>query len=301
MDILARGKKGLGVLALGLLAAWGMQATPAFAVVVTTFDGSALDPEVQLDVPDTSIAQIVHGNGELRFSASSAIDMWDGRGGVPFAWTSKPTVDPGQRWFAETQVRFNTPARDQWTNDFVPLDPPYAVDEDGNEITGYFINRPPTYRIAGITFYGGPDGTGGSSGGMDFTFGLDHWDSPQGIWVQGLGDNRPGLFNTANLSAAYVGDSAYLRIEVTDNLGADSYSFFYKPVLEDSWVPLGSFDADFDNSRVALFLKANTDAVDQDASFTYFEVSGVPEPSAVSLLLVGLGGVLATRRCKKGN
>lgn len=36
-------------------------------------------------------------------------------------------------------------------------------------------------------------------------------------------------------------------------------------------------------------------------SLTTLNPSSVPEPSAFSLLLVGLGGVLATRRCKKGN
>ena len=263
-SLMARGKRGL---ALGLLLMGGLLAKPAFAAVVTTFDGSALDPDLQLDVPDPSIAQIVQENGELRFSASVGIDMWNRRGGAPFAWTSKPIVDPGQQWFAETQVRFNTSG---------------GVD-----------------RIAGITFYGGPDGAGGYDDGMEFTFGLDQWDSPNGIWVQGLGDNQPGNSNTGNLSASYFGDSAYLRVEVTDNIGADSYSFFYKSALGDSWVQLGSFDAEFDNSRVALFLKANTYEVDQDASFTYFEVSGVPEPSALSLLAVGLGGWVVIRRRQK--
>ena len=257
-DFLAWGKKGLEILGLGLLVMGGMLPAPAFAAVVTTFDGTVLDPDVFLDIPDPSIAQIVQGNGELRFSASLGMDMWNQRAGAPFAYTSKPIVGTGQQWYAETEVRFNT---------FGGVD-----------------------RIAGITFYGGPDGAGGYNDGMEFTFGLDQWDSPNGIWVQGLGDNVPGYSSTGNLSATYGGNSAYLRVEVTDNNIGDSYSFFYKAALGDPWSLIGSFDADFDNSRVALFLKANTYSADQDASFTYFEVAQlVPEPSAFSLLAVGLG------------
>lgn len=258
-------------LLLGAVFAIGVAlAPPAFAEVLTSFDGGTLDPDVHLDIPNSEDATITFDgvNGELRFFANGNVNMWDERNSVPFAWTSKPVVNYGETWRAETQVRYNTPL------------------SDGG------------LRIAGLTFYPGPDGTGGWFGGMEFTFALDQWDTPKGIWVQGLGDNLPG--DSENLSAALNSDSVYLKTEVTELGDWDTYKFFYKLTEGDAWTQLGSLQASFDDSRVALFLKGypGTDPNYMDASFTYFEVAAVPEPSTCAMALAGIacGGYSLFRR-----
>lgn len=241
----------------------------SFGSVITSFDGPSLDPNVHIDIPFGSSASYTYGNGELRFQASGNIDMWNVRNGTPFAWTAKPLVGNGESWYAETHVSFNTPAGS-------------------------------LERIAGFTLYDGPDGTGGASDGMDFQFGLDQWDSPSGVWVQGLGDNLPGDSLT-NLIAAYGGNSAFLRMEVTQLSVGEQFNFMYKADSGDAWTSLGSLNADFADSRVALFLKGSGYYTgDQDVSFGYLNVGVIPEFSSFGLTGVGLLSALFLRRRRTG-
>lgn len=242
-------------------------AAPVDAGVVTSFDGASLDPNIHLDVPNASDASITFDgvNGELDFFANGNVNMWNTRTSVPFAWTPKPIVNSGETWWVETEVRYNTS----------------QADGAGR-------------RIAGITFYSGPDGTGGAYDGMEFTYGLDHWDGPYGVRVQGLGDNAPGD-SSANLLEAAATDSVFLRTEVTESSYLDTYRFLYKYDATDTWTLLGSINASFDNSRVALFLKGDpgTDANYLNASFTYLEVGPADSVAIPEIDPAGMGSILA--------
>lgn len=261
------------VFALGV--AWP---APAIATVITSFNGATLDPNVFFDIPNPAEATITFDgvNGELDFVAFANVDMWNTRNSVPFAWTSKPVVNYGETWRAETQVRYNVPLQGR------------------------------VGRIAGLTFYPGPDGTGGWFDGMEFHFGLDQWDSPNGVWVQGLGDNQPGDSANLYVEDGLDTDSVFLRAEVTELGDWDAYSFFYKVTEGDAWTQLGSLQASFEDSRVALFLKgyALDDPAPLNVSFTYFEVgavAAVPEPTTSCMALAGLacGGFAVWRRRKR--
>lgn len=244
---------------LGMLSSFS-----SFASVVTSFDGLALDPNVHIDIPSGSSATYTLGNGELRFQASGNIDLWNARNGSPFAWTDKPLVGNGQSWYAETQMSFNTPAGS-------------------------------LERFAGFTLYDGPDGAGGASAGMEFQFGLNQWNSPSGVWVQGLGDNQPG--NSSNLTSVFDSNSAFLRMEVTQLSVGEHFDFMYKADAGNAWTSLGSLDANFADSRVALFLKGSGYYPGvQDVSFSYFNVGAVPEFSSLGLTGVGLLSVMFRRR-----
>ena len=234
----------------------------ALGSVVTLFDGTELDPNVNIDIPSGSSATYTLNSGGLTFRASGDLNMWESRNGNPFAWTEKPAVAVGENWYAETQLHFNTPA-------------------------GYCA------RIAGLTLYNGPDGDGGSAAGMVFTFGLDQWDS-NGVWVQGLGNNHPG--DSENLVALNDYNSVFLRMEVTQNDVGENFQFMYKADAGDAWTPLGSLNADFPDSRVALFLKGsggNED--DQSATFTYFNVGVIPEVGSSSMAVLGFALLNASR------
>lgn len=237
--------------------------------VSTTFSGSSLDPNIYLDIPNPSDATIYldTDNGGLRFVGNNNINMWTDRASVPFAWTPKPTVTVGETWQVETQLHYNSSG-------------------------GYL-------RIAGITLYGGPDGAGGSNAGMNFTFGLDQWDASSAVWVQGLGTNAPGDAS-GNLTSGELGvDSVFLRLDVTEGDALDNFAFYYKLASGDEWTNLGSFQAKFDDSRVALFLKggADGDSTDMDVTFDSFSVTVVPEPSTCAL--GGLGAVFALLACRR--
>lgn len=204
----------------------------------TYFQGTSLDTNLFLDVPNTSVGTITlqTDTHKLLFSGSGA-DLWTSRNGLPYAWTPTPDVGIGGVWQAETEVQF------------------YDTSTHG--------------RIVGMTTYPGPDGAGGSSAGQEFTFGLDHWDSPNGVWVQGLGDNQPG--DSANLSKSLTTDVVDLRMVVTNGLSSDTYVFYYKLATNETWNLLGSMHDSHINDRVALFFKGQ----DMNVTFNYYTVTSL--------------------------
>jgi len=242
---------GFGV-ALGGVLPWC-----ACAALMTSFQGETLDANLHLDVPDSCVGTITLDtvNHNLRFQGPGA-DLWDARNGLPYAWTEIPPVAVGGMWRAETEVQF------------------YGTSPSG--------------RIVGLTTYSGPDGSGGASMGQEFTFGLDHWDGPNGVWVQGLGDNHPG--DSDNLAQALVTDQVDLRMDVTVGaLNYNTYTFAYKLPSDSAWTSLGTIHDVSANDRVALFFKGS----DMDVSFNYFNVTEeavVPEPASMGV--AGLGAVV---------
>ena len=92
---------GLCVL-LGWSEPWSVRAD-----LTTAFQGPTLDPNLQLDVPDANVGTITldTANHDLLFQGPGA-DLWNGRNGLPFAWTSIPQVGVGGRWRAETEVQY---------------------------------------------------------------------------------------------------------------------------------------------------------------------------------------------------
>lgn len=234
--------------------------------VVTAFDGPTLDAAIHLDVPDPGVGDITLDtvNHMLRFIGTGA-DLWNDRNGLPYAWTEVPHVDIGEVWRAETEVQFH-----DWS--------PYG-------------------RIVGITTYAGPDGFGGANAGQEFTFGLDHWDGPNGVWVQGLGDNRPG--DSENLNNALDTDIVDLRMDVTvGNMSSNTYDFSYKLPAATTWTSLGTIHDVNDDDRVAMFFKGGP----MDVSFNYFKVAAasiLPEPGTVTMLGVGAISVWVIRLRRK--
>ena len=102
----------------------------------------------------------------------------------------------GAKWVVETEVRLNNVAQNN--------------------------------QLAGLTFYGGPDGAR-----PDITFGLDNWDSAaRAVRLQGLGDNVP---NAAVMTTA---SRVILRVEVEEGGATDTYNFFFRETTADAWVPL---------------------------------------------------------------
>lgn len=239
--------------------AWAVS-TAAHAELTTSFDGDSLDSNLHLDIPNSTVGTISLDtvNHSLLFKGTGA-DLWYDRNGLPYAWTAIPQVGVGGVWRAETEVKYNV------------ADHMYG-------------------RIAGLTIYSGPDGTGGSSAGQEFTFGLDQWDGPNGVWVQGLGDNQPG--NSSNLAAELSTDMVDLRMDVTVGESHDNtYDFSYKLPGNSTWISLGSIQNVNDDGRIALFFKGDA----MDVSFNYFNVIVVPEPSSTALAGIGAIGLLLAR------
>ena len=123
--------------------------------------------------------------------------MWTTRNNAAIAWTSIPAgLTAGAKWVVETEVRLNNVAQNN--------------------------------QLAGLTFYGGPDGAR-----PDITFGLDNWDSAaRAVRLQGLGDNVP---NAAVITTA---SRVILRVEVEEGGATDTYNFFFRETTADAWVPL---------------------------------------------------------------
>ena len=239
----------------------------ARADLVTSFQGVTLDGNLHLDMPDSNVGSISLDtvNHNLLFTGSGA-DLWDGRNGLPYAWTAIPNVGVGGIWRAETEVHYND----------------FSTDS----------------RIAGLTTYSGPDGSGGASQGQWFTFGLDHWDGPNGVWVQGLGNNHPGDSN--NLVAGLDANTIDLKMDVTVGEGnSNTYDFYYKNPTDSDWASLGTIHGVDNNDRVALFFKGS----DMNVSFDYFDVttvfSAVPEPSTWVLVGCGFVALAAVRRFRQ--
>ena len=250
------------VLSLGLLLPFCGRADLA-----TSFQGSTLDSNLHLDIPDTGVGSISldTANHNLLFTGTGA-DLWDTRNGLPYAWTAIPQVGVGGVWSAETEVHFNDLQSDA--------------------------------RIAGLTTYSGPDGSGGASEGQQFTFSLDQWDDPNGVWLQGLGNNHPG--NSDNLNAALDTDTVDLRMIVTVGaLNDNLYDLYYKLPTDSDWTSLGSMEDVDGNDRVALFFKG----YDMNVSFNYFNVTSVstaPEPGTLALISLGaFGGWLARKKSQR--
>jgi len=214
------------------------------ADLATSFQGSTLDTNLFLDVPNPSVGTItlLTDTHKLHFSGPGA-DVWNNRNGLPYAWTPIPNVGVGGQWQAETEVQF--------------------------------YDTSPYGRIVGLTTYSGPDGSGGSNMGQQFTFGLDHWDSPNGVWVQGLGNNHPG--DSANLISALNADIVDLRMVVT--VGAQNYNtydFYFKLPTDTTWTKLGTIHDVNGNDRVALFFKGGPIPLNvtfMNVTFNYFNVT----------------------------
>jgi MYXO-CTERM domain-containing protein len=253
----------LAAAALVVLALPGAQAS-----VVTSFDGTVLDANLHVDRPAGSPSSVsLSGSGTLNFVTTGNTDMWTTRNNAPFVWTDRPDVAAGDSWWVETRLAM-----------------------PGSSVG----------RLAGITFYGGPDGNGGSNGGMDFHFGIDHWGGSAAVTVQGLGDNRAGDL-AGNLWGTYLSatDAAVsLRAVITENGASDHYDFYYRLNDAQNWTAMGSLNSSADNSRAAIFLKSYQPG---QANFDYLNVgsnsvSNVPEPASLALAALGLLAAGATRR-----
>ena len=220
------------LICLGVLGATGVR-----AAVVTLFEEDVLSQEIRLDIPRAATGNIVFdpANDELDFTASGNTDMWTTRNNAAIAWTAIPEgLTPGTTWVVETEVRLN--------------------------------NATQNNQVAGLTFYGGPDGAR-----PDITFGLDNWDpAARAVRLQGLGDNVP------NAAVTTTATRVILRVEVTEGGATDTYNFFFREAAADPWtqIPGAAVDyrSSFANSRVGLTYK--TAAAKAGASFGFFHVVG---------------------------
>src|SRR5688572_4574890 len=170
------------------------------AAVVTSFEEASLPAAISLDMPNQALSVVVFdaANDELDINATANTDLWGGRANAAIAWTAIPAgLTNGSVWTVETEVRLNSVVENQ--------------------------------QVAGLTFYGGPDGSR-----PDITFGLDNWDpGARAVRMQGLGDNDP---NVGILTSA---SKVILRVVIQENGAADTYNFFFKVNPGDVWTQLG--------------------------------------------------------------
>ena len=236
-------------------------AMPLPAAVVTTFDEASLPAAVLLDIPNAGLGNITFDavNDELDFTATGSIDMWGARNNAPIAWTAiPPGLAIGSVWTVETEVRINDAA------------------------TGT--------QVAGITFYGGPNGAR-----PDISFGLDVWDANnRAVRLQGLGDNDP---NTA-LTVTTAVNRVFLRAVVQEQGETDTYNFHYKLNAGDAWLQIPgvavNYRTSFANLRVGLTYK--TGGAKAGGAFTLFNVidtsnqppSVTAHPANVTAILGGM-------------
>lgn len=234
-------------------------AGPLAAAVVTSFEEDVLPAALVLDVPRPAAGSIVFDalNDELDFLAAGNTDMWSTRNNAAIAWTSIPAgLTVGAKWVVETEVRLNNAAQNN--------------------------------QVAGLTFYGGPDGAR-----PDITFGLDNWDpAARAVRLQGLGDNVP------NAAVTTTASRVILRVEVEEGGATDTYNFFFRETTADSWVPLPgaavNYRSTMGNARVGLTYK--TAAAKAGASFTSFYVVGASDqppiitsqPASVAAIVGGV-------------
>ncbi len=235
------------------------------AAVITSFEEPSLPAAVVLDVPNTSLGNVVFDdvNDELDFTAAGNTDMWGTRNNAAIAWTDIPAgLSIGSAWTVETEVRLN------------------SVVQNG--------------QVAGITFYGGPDGAR-----PDISFGLDNWDpAGRAVRLQGLGDNDP---NVGILTSA---SKVFLRVMVTEGGVSDTFNFFFKVNPGDAWTQLGgaalNYTTSFASSRIGLIYK--TSGAKDGAAFTYFNVADagslppqiIAHPSNLSAVLGGVARFTVT-------
>ena len=226
----------------------------------TDFDEASLGAITGLesDIPNAGIGSFTLNTATdtLDFVTGNA-DMWGSRANAPIAWVAAPTVANGEVWYVETKVN---------------------MENNGSN----------SQEVAGITFYGGPDGAR-----PDFGFGLDDWNG----WnarLQGLGDNNPNVGSSDLGSATGV----FLRVEITEGGASDTYNYFWKVNQGDAWNQLGGaatdYSSSFANDRVGLFLKSS--AGGGDAQYEFLTVGVIPEPSSALLAMVGGLFVLRRRR-----
>lgn len=207
----------------------------AQAAVVTRFEEDVLPAAIVFDIPRPTLGNIVFDavNDELDFTASGNTDMWNARNNAAIAWTAIPSaLTAGTTWVVQTEVRLNNVVQNN--------------------------------QVAGLTFYGGPDGAR-----PEITFGLDNWDpAARAVRLQGLGTNVP---NTAVPTAAA---KVVLRVEVTEGGATDTYNFFFRESADDPWTQIPGaavdFRTSFPNSRVGLTYKTAT--AKAGAAFTHFYV-----------------------------
>ena len=210
-------------------------AAPGWAEVITTFEEAALPSAILLDIPAPGMGNVVFdaANDELDFTAAGNTDMWTLRNNAAIAWTAAPSgVALGGQWIVETEVRLNNVAQDS--------------------------------QVAGLTFYGGPDGAR-----PEISFGLDNWaPAARAVRLQGLGTNVPNAAITTTAS------SVMLRVEVVEGGAADTYNFYFRANAAASWSQIGgaalNYKTSFSNARVGLTYK--TSGAKAGAAFTYFNV-----------------------------
>jgi len=212
-----------------------LAAVPLTAAVQTSFEEDTLSPLVLLDIPNASLGNVIFdaANDELDFTAGGNTDMWGARNNAAIAWTAIPDgLAVGSTWTVETEVRLNNVAQNN--------------------------------QVAGLTFYGGPNGAR-----PDITFGLDNWDpAARAVRLQGLGDNVP---NTAITTTA---GQVILRVDITEAGATDTCNFFFRTTAAEPWQQIPgaaiNYQTNFPNSRVGLTYK--TGAAKAGAAFTYFNV-----------------------------